>query len=134
MIAVMGFDVLLFCFIVIHFVPLFNNNMPYMCNTIVGKDPPCGWKENIWHKDYLGLMLMWTCTCGSLFVLHLIFGMATINLCLYLKFAVCIIVDLLKRAPRLKLQFQARAKTAVLDDIWVTMDSLKLTIEMAVTE
>ncbi len=52
-----------------------------------------GRKRKVQPADCLGLVLVWTCTRGSLNVLQLVFGLNYTNLSVYLRFGIRLIVD-----------------------------------------
>jgi hypothetical protein len=72
-------------------------------------------------------------------VLQLIFGMTSSNLCMYLRFGCCIIVEALKNDSLAKICIPSAEDIAVykqaigtvyllLSNVWCTMDGLKLCV------
>ena len=58
-----------------------------------------GQKRNVQAEDYLGLVLVWTCTRGSLNILQLVFGLTYSNLYANLLFGICLIVEVFRNDP-----------------------------------
>jgi hypothetical protein len=58
-----------------------------------------GRRRVVQSEDCLGLVLVWTCTKGSLHVLQLVFGLTYSNLSVYLRFGMRIIVETFRRDP-----------------------------------
>eukprot|EP00957_Ditylum_brightwellii_P210774 15365381-Ditylum_brightwellii.AAC.1 len=94
-------------------------------------------------KDYLGLVLAWTRTCGAMWVLGLIFGITSSPLDRYLKFGMQLLLHILKAEeniqPRLpsKEKFDSfvdaiAQKYPLLGDnkVYCAMDGLKLRLQM----
>ena len=95
--------------------------------------------------DCLGLVLAWSRTQGSLMVLQLIFGLTMPPVSKYLQFARRILVKILKANELPKIcvpthekleEYKAmiQARHSVLDNVWGTMDGLKVRIEQAPNE
>lgn len=92
--------------------------------------------------DGLGLVLTWTRTRGSTMVLELIFGMTQTSISDYLAFCTHILINVLmgkeeakiKRPTIEKIQEYKQAvlqRHPLLEDVWCTMDGLKLMLECA---
>ncbi len=92
--------------------------------------------------DGLGLVLTWTRTRGSTMVLELIFGMTQTSISNYLAFCSHILINVLmgkedakiKRPTIEKIQEYKQAVLQhhpLLEDVWCTMDGLKLMLECA---
>jgi hypothetical protein len=128
------------------FVPDFDSYTPFvpLGESCFGrmKQRNKGWPQQIWQEDFLGLVLVWTRTRGSLMALQLIFGMTYCNLDDYLLFAKRILVRVLRdhpmawvRIPSSKkiVEYQEMVRNChkYLWDVWCTMDGLKLMLEQS---
>ncbi len=71
-----------------HYTPLNKSYIELKADPLKGGRP-----RKVHPKDCLGLVLVWTCTRLSLTALQLIFVMTTSNLCMYLWFGRCVIVE-----------------------------------------
>jgi hypothetical protein len=92
--------------------------------------------------DGLGLVLTWTRTRGSTMVLELIFGMTQTSILDYLAFCSHILINVLMGKEDAKIKRPAIEKNQeykqavlqphpLLEDVWCTMDGLKLMLECA---
>jgi hypothetical protein len=88
----------------------------------------------------LGLVLAWTWTRGNLFSLQLDFGLSHSCLCLWLRFGMRIIVNVLRDHPLARVRKPSReevlayqqatvAKYPSLPEVWGTLDGLNLNIQ-----
>ena len=91
-------------------------------------------------RDGIGLVLAWTRTRGSQMVLQLIFGMTQTCASLYIQFGSRILTHVLQqiddarvRVPSIqyveKMMDLVRRKHPALENVWCTMDGLKLLLE-----
>jgi hypothetical protein len=126
------------------FAPLFNNYTPFNTSHILLKQDPSngGRPRKVRREDCLGLVLVGTCTRGSLTALQLIFGMMCSNLCMYLHFGRHVIVEALKSDSLAKIAIPSNKditsyKEAVgaiyllLSNVWSTMNGLKLYLQQS---
>ena len=145
LIAVTGLDIDALHYLFEKFAPLFDNNSPFLSGTIEPIRPNFGRPRKIRHEDCVGLVLMWTRTRGSLMTLQMIFGMTMTNLAMYLKFGKRLLVEILRNDKHARIRIPTAAKIEeyrkavgerhpCLDDVWVTMDGLKLDLEQAPLE
>ena len=92
--------------------------------------------------DCLGLCLAWTRTRGSSMVLQLIFGMTGSPVSMYLRFGRRILIQVLKAEPDAAIkipddatirlfQDHVRQRHPVLENVWCTMDGLKLCLQQS---
>ena len=94
-ITMMGFDAMSFDRILEKFGPMYSGYTPFdLSGMIVEFVYTSGRKREVQPEDCLGLVLMWTRTRGSLNVLQLVFGLTYSNLCIYLRFGICIFVKI----------------------------------------
>jgi hypothetical protein len=95
--------------------------------------------------DCLGLVLAWSRTRGSMMVLQLIFGLTMTPVSKYLQFARRILVKVLKSSSLAKITLPSHDKMEeyrsaiaerhpVLNNVWSTMDGIKVRIEQAPDE
>ena len=144
LITMTGFDGVSFASLLQKFAPLFDNYTPFNTSHILLKQDPSkgGRPRKVRPEDYLGLVIVWTHTRGSLTALQLIFGMTCSNLCMYLRFGRRVIVEALKSDPLAKIAIPSNEeitsyKEAVgaiyplLYDVWSTMDGLKLYLQQS---
>ena len=86
------------------------------------------------------LVLVWTCTRGSLNVLQLVFGLALSNLSVYLRFGIRLMVETFKNDPLARVAIHCNEdiesfkaafakRHPLLNDCWVMMDGLKLYLQ-----
>jgi hypothetical protein len=101
-----------------------------------------GQKREVKLADCLGLVLVWTRTRGSLNVLQLVFGLTYSNLSVYLRFGVCLIVEIFHNDPLARVSIPSAkvinkykaafgARHPLLHDCWATMDGLKLHLQQS---
>jgi hypothetical protein len=92
--------------------------------------------------DCLGLCLAWTRTRGSNMVLQIIFGMTSSPVSMYLRFGRRILIHLLNAEPDAAVKAPSvatigvykdciRRKYPLLEDVWCTMDGLKLCLQQS---
>ena len=142
LITVTGMSYHAFEYLVNKFTWYFNNYTPF--NGRVTKKGNCGRRRKIDAIDCLGLVLVWTCTRGSFYALQMIFVLSMTNLCEYLRFGRRIVVQVLQddvnamvvvpSAEKIE-EYKAAIKQQypVLENVWATMDGLKLRIQQAGT-
>ena len=125
--------------------PLYDHNSPFLDEIIVPIDSTKGRPRNFTHKDCVGLVLMWTRTRGPTFILQSTFGLTMTNMGVYLRFGRRLIVEAFRHHPLAKISIPSRSKIAEyqaviggrhesLQDVWATMDGLKLTIQQPSTD
>ena len=89
--------------------------------------------------DALGLLLVWTRTRGSKFILEVIFGMTQTCVSIYLTFSITILISVLHRKDDAKILWPSVEKIQQyqnvvskwhpgLAGVWCPMDGLKLMI------
>lgn len=104
-----------------------------------------GRKRIISAKDCLGLVLAWTRTRGSKMCLQMIFGMTGTCVSRYLEFGSRILVKLLQELDEARVHIPSidyieemkelvREKYSMLENVWCTMDGLKLMLECSSDE
>jgi hypothetical protein len=99
-ITMMGFDCECFSKILQKFAPMFSGHMPFdKSGMIIEIKDPRGQKREVQPKDCLGLVLVWTCTRGSLNVLQLVSGLTYTNLSVYLRFGIRLLVETFSNDP-----------------------------------
>lgn len=142
LITVTGLSYHAFEYLVNKFSWYFENYTPF--NGRVIKRVKMGRRRRIDAIDCLGLTLVWTRTRGSLHSLQMTFGLSMTNLCEYIRFGRRIVVQVLKddvnamvvvpSAERIE-EYKAAIKQQypVLENVWATMDGLKLPIQQAST-
>ncbi len=120
----------------------FENYTPF--NGRVTKRLNMGRCRRIDAIDCLGLTLVWTRTNGSLQTLQMNFGLSMTNLCAYLRFGRRIVVQVLKDDVNAMVAVPSADKIEeykaaitrqypILENVWATMDGLKLRIQQAGT-
>ena len=122
----------------------FNNYTPFTNDgTIVPvKMKNVGRSRLISAVDGLGLVLAWTRTRGSTMVLELIFGMSQTAVPEYLYFCMIILIRVLQRMDDTKIkqpsieqivgyQDAVRQRHPMLQNVWCTMDGIKILLECA---
>ena len=146
MITLTGLDCETFSFVLQDFSYYFENFSPYSKDGRItpvqkigrGKGRP----RIVSASDALGLVLVWTRTRGSKFVLEVIFGMTQTCVFDYLSFSIIILISVLHRKEDARIQRPTiekiqQYKDAVaerhpaLTGVWCTMDGLKLMIQSA---
>lgn len=129
-----------FEYLVSKFTWYFDNYTPF--NGRVTKKVNLGRRRKIDAIDCVGLVLVWTRTRGGVHALQMIFGMSMTNLCDYLRFGRRIVVQVLKDDVNAMVAVPSAEKIEeykaainqqypVLNDVWATMDGLKLRIQQA---
>jgi hypothetical protein len=99
----MGFDAISFDRILEKFGPMYSGYTPFdLSGMIVEFVYTSGQKREVQPNNCLGLVLMWTRTRGSLNVLQLVFGLTYSNLCVYLRFGICIFIEAFQNDPLCK--------------------------------
>jgi len=144
LITMTGFDGVSFASLLQKFPPLFDDYTPFNTSHILLKQDPSKGRRprKVRPEDCLGLVLVWTCTRGSLMALQLIFGMTCSNLCIYLRFGRRVIVEALKSDSLTKIAIPSNEDIAsykeavgamypLLSDVWSTMDGLKLYLQQS---
>ena len=109
MITLTGLDCVTFAFILQDFEYYFDNYSPYSTDgTIVRveKVGRCkGRPRLVKASDALGLVLVWTRTRGSKFVLEVIFGMTQTCVSLYLTFSIVLLISVLQGKDDAKIRW-----------------------------
>ena len=148
LITVTGLDFSTFDWLAERFNLYFDTHSPWVDNTIgdivrlTEEQLRHGRPRQISGIDCLGLCLAWTRTQGSCFALHMIFGMTSNPVSMYLRFGRRILIEVLLREPDAQIrvphldviqQYQdaIRRKYPILDGVWCTMDGLKLRLQQA---
>jgi hypothetical protein len=136
-----GFDYESFDSLLLLFAPYFNEFTPYSDDGgIVRVRRGKGRKRMISALVCLGLVLAWTRTRGNVFSLQLDFGLSHSCLCLWLRFGMRIIVNVLRDHPLARVRKPSReevlayqqatvAKYPSLPEVWGTLDGLNLNIQ-----
>lgn len=144
MITLTGFDMASFHYVCQLFAPAYDGYSPFIDEEgfIMRKRSNAGRPRFMNAEDCLGLVLAWSRTRGSLMALQLIFGMSMTPTAKYLQFARRIIVKVLLDDPCARIEMPShekleeyrsaiQARHPVLENVWGTMDGLKLRIESA---
>ena len=144
MITLTGFDVHSFNYLCTLFGPVYDMYSPFLNEDgyIVKKMSRAGRPRQMRSEDWLGLVLAWTRTHGSLMVLQLIFGTTMTATAKYLQFARRILVKVLCNNEYGKIVMPTADKLEeyrlmianrhpALLDVWSTMDGLKVRIEQS---
>ena len=128
------------------FQSLFDQFSPYASNGSIVKlsegTVRRGRRRCMDSKDCLGLVLAWTRTRGSMFVLQMIFGMGSSVVSLYIRFGRRLLIQVLKSDRHARVQIPSEEKIAqykaavkqlhpTLDGVWLTMDGLKLYLQQS---
>ena len=137
-----GLDHDTFSFIENKFRPYFDGYSPHSNDSYLKQkvNHEMGRKRLIDAKDCLGLVLAWTRTRGSQMVLQIIFGMTQSSVSVYLHFAINLLVIVLEDIEEAKVkipdenmiaeyQLMVKNRHLRLNDVWCTMDGLKLYLE-----
>ena len=146
MITLTGFDMASFHYVCQLFAPLYDDCSPFIDEDgfIVKKKSKCGRPRFMRAEDCLGMALAWSRNRGSLMALQLIFGTTMTPTSKYLQFARRILVKVLLDDPYAYAKIEMptheklkecwaviQARHPALEDVWGTMDGLKLRIESA---
>ena len=142
LITATGLSYYAFEYLLSKFTWYFENYTPF--NGRVTKRANMGRRRRINAIDCLGLVLVWTRTKGSVYSLQMTFGLSMTNLCEYLRFGRRIIVQVLKSDEYARVAIPSAEKIEeykaaiaekypVLENVWATMDGLKLRIQQAST-
>ena len=144
MITLTGFTHDAFNYLLAMFGPVYDSYTPFadVEGFIIKKIEGMGRPRQIRAEDCLGLFLGWSRTHGSMMVLQLIFGMTMTPLSKYLQFARRIVVNILKKDHLARIALPTNDKLEeyrqviasrhpALQDVWGTMDGLKVMIEEA---
>jgi hypothetical protein len=144
MITLTGFTHDAFNYLLAMFAPIYDAYTPFadVDGFIIKKIEGMGRPRQIRAEDCLGLFLAWSRTRGSMMVLQLIFGMTMTPLSKYLQFARRIVVKILKKDNLARIALPTNDKLEeyrqviasrhpALQDVWGTMDGLKILIEEA---
>ena len=148
MITLTGFDFRSFHHLLSLFAPLYDRYTPFVNadGFVIKKVSLSRGRPRLMHpSDCLGLILGWSRTRGSLMVLQLVFGMTMTPIAKYLQFARRILVKALKGYHLAQIRLPSAEKLEeyrgiiqqqhpVLDNVWGTMDGLKVRIEKAPDE
>ncbi len=138
-----GFDCFSFDSLLVKFGPMFDGHTPFNeSGMIVEFEYHTVRKRKVQLVDCLSLLLVWTCTRGSLNVLQLVFGLTYTNLSVYLRFGIQLIVDTFRDDPLARVSIPSveeietfKAAFAMwhplLNDCWATMDGLKLYLQQS---
>ena len=147
LITLTGLDHGTFDYLLRKFRPIFDSHSPfgydgdgYGDGLLLGSRK--GRKRRVTALDCLGLVLTWTRTRGSTFSLQMHFGLTMSNLSVYLRFGRRIIVEVLQNDEYAKIAIPSEEKIRqytqainelypCLDDILVSMDGLKTSIQKA---
>ena len=139
----MGFDAESFDRILEKFGPMFSGHTPFdPCGMIVEFEYTRGQKREVQPEDCLRLVLVWTCTRGSLNVLQLVFRLTYSNLCVCLRFGIRLIVETFQNNPLARVSIPSGEEIEsfkeafgvqypLLNDCWATMDGMKLYLQLA---
>jgi hypothetical protein len=101
-----------------------------------------GQRRVVQPEDCLGLVLVWTCTSGSLNVLQLVFGLTYSNLAVHLRFGMRLVVKTFRHDPLARVSIPSAEEIEtfkaafaerhpLLTDCWATMDSLMQYLQTA---
>ena len=143
LITLTGLDFETFNYIETRFKPFYDTLTPFSKDgTIVALRKETGRPRCMSSVDGLGLVLTWTRTRGSTMVLQLIFGMTEASISNYLTFCTHILIHVLQgiedaRVKRPSVERIREYQEAVsrrhplLNDVWCTMDGIKLMLECA---
>jgi hypothetical protein len=140
-----GLDVNAFDALLTRFAPVFDTFTPYKSSDgfyLIKNDLNKGRKRLIDARDCLGLVLAWTRTRGSQMVLQMLFGMTGTCVSDYIQFGIKILVQVLQELEEAKVYIPTidyvnsmkalvRNKHPLLENVWCTMDGLKLMIEVS---
>lgn len=140
-----GLDVNAFDALLTRFAPVFDVFTPYKSSDgfyFIKNDLNKGRKRLIDARDCLGLLLAWTRTRGSQMVLQMLFGMTGTCVSDYIQFGIKILVQVLQELEEAKVYIPTidyvnsmkalvRNKHPLLENVWCTMDGLKLFIEVS---
>ncbi len=136
MITYTGFDYESFNSLLLLFTPYFNKFTPYSdSGGIIRVRRGKGCKRMISPIICLGLVLAWTRTRGNVFSLQLDFGLSHSCLCLWLRFGMRIVVNVLRDHPLARVRKPSREEVAAyqqatvakypsLPEVWGTLDGL----------
>lgn len=144
MITLTGFDIDSFHYICNLFSSFYNDYSPFIDGDgyIAKKKSKRGRPRMMTAEDCLGLVLAWSRTRGSMMALQLIFGMTMTPVGKYIQFARRILVRVLTSDEMAKISMPTNekleeyrsmiaARHPALNDVWGTMDGLKVLIEDA---
>jgi hypothetical protein len=146
LITLTGLDFETFHYIETRFKPFYDTLTPFSNDgTIVELRKETGRPRQMSSSDGLGLVLTWTRTRGSTMVLQLIFGMTETSISTYLTFCTHILIHVLQgiddarvRRPSVEkireYQEAVSRRHPFLNDVWCTMDGIKLMLECAADE
>ncbi len=146
LITLTGLDFETFSYVLHDFEYYFDNFSPYSKDGLIIAVEKVGRAKGrprlISASDALGLVLVWTRTRGSRFVLEVIFGMTQTCVSDYLSFSIIVLISVLHRKNDAKIRRPTvekiqQYKDAVaerhpaLSDVWCVMDGIKLMIQSA---
>ncbi len=138
-----GFDKNAFYILLEIFGPYFDEYTPFTTSGKISlKRVGFGRPRKIRPEDCLGLSLAWTRTRGSKVQLNMSFGMTATNCALYIKFGLRILVRVLNSHEKARVAIPSddllteyaqsiENRHNNLQNVWSTMDGLKLEIEIA---
>lgn len=143
LITLTGFDFDTFEWLHEMFEPIYNQYSPFIDRNgqlVRLKCPKEGRKRMLTSRDCLGLNLAWTRTRGSTVALQIIFGTTETPLGVYLKFGRRILIRVLKKVDdsairlpteeeMIKYKEAVSARHPLLNEVWCSMDGLKLLLE-----
>jgi hypothetical protein len=127
------------------FAPVFDAFTPYHSSDgfySLKNQPNKGRERLIDARDCLGLILAWSRTRGSQMVLQMLFGMTGTCVSDYIQFGIRILVQVLQELEEAKVHIPTidyvnsmktlvKNKHPLLENVWCTMDGLKLMIEVS---
>jgi hypothetical protein len=144
MIVLTGFDCDSFEWLKVLFEPLYYNYTPFTRDGVIRPKTAATKPRLLSAAGALALCLAWTRTQGSVAVLQLIFGITGTSCSLYLRFGRRILVAVLNNHPDAQVKVPSEEKivdfkTAIAErhpplaaeQVWSTMDGLKLLIEVS---
>lgn len=147
LITLTGLDVNAFEVLLARFASVYDSLSPYNATEAypILNDLNKGRKRLMDARDCLGLVLAWTRTRGSQMVLQIIFGMTGTSVSRYIEFGSRILIQVLQGLDEAKIHIPSinyveemkqkiRDKHPLLQDVWCTMDGLKLMIEASSDE
>ncbi len=99
-----------------------------------------GWPHSLGSADCLGLVLGFTRTRGSFFALQMVFGVSHSVLCMFLKFSMRLLFQMLREEVDARVDLPSveeiaecqdvvRRNFPALDGCWCVMEGLKIPIQ-----
>jgi hypothetical protein len=141
-----GFDYATFYYLLSKFTPLYLRYSPYSINCkiviIENEDGTRGRPQSLDAAACLGLVLGYSRTKGSLFLLQMIFGATPSLLSLFLRYSIKLLYKVLKEEPSARVEIPSEegireyqeviaSNFPVLDGTWCVVDGLKIPIQMS---